>query len=178
MIEYSIIAGQAAIDALGYDDALLHFKRAHEARREDVMDDQLANISVGLARAEISATGDIDVIRTGIGHASIAFDYFAGVGEIGKALDVAAIPMATIFDEEAIELTRKAVAIVDDNAPTASFLLSRYSLQVANGGEFETAWNYSDRSLQLARSREDFASEAWAQFRRGTRECQRLDPMR
>ena len=52
MVHYSSLAGEWALSAYAYDDALAHFKRALTGREGQAMDGDTAKHLFGLARAQ------------------------------------------------------------------------------------------------------------------------------
>ena len=163
MVKYSVLAGKAANDSLGYAESLIHFERAWEALKDEPMDDRLAGIIWGLARAEISAAAEPGRLVIGVDHALEAFDYYVATEQVDNAIAIAVMPFLSFGIDSAVKLNQKAVELVDDDHPSASYLLSQYAVQIANlEGRFDEATQYFERAINLARSRQDLASEALA----------------
>ncbi|MCH8109688.1 MAG: hypothetical protein IIB15_06120, partial [Chloroflexi bacterium] len=162
MVQYSIIAGQAALNALGYDEALLHFNRAYEARKNDQMDEELAEILFGLGRAETSAlTGSEDQNR-GLGRFVQAFDFYRAVGDKERAAEISSVPFLAIFADNAVVLTDRALEYLDPESPGAAESWSRKGLILAfTKGEIEEALAATQRGIDIAQRHGMAGAEAW-----------------
>ena len=109
MIKYSIVAGHSALDALGYDEALIHFTKAYEPREADPIDDQLAEILFGLARATVSSTTTIDDQIRGLDYLLRAFDFYRDKDDRATAAEVASVPFIGATLTAGVELTERAL---------------------------------------------------------------------
>jgi predicted ATPase len=78
MVRYCMIAGEQALSAYAYEDAIIHFQRVLDAKRGKPADAESASALFGLARAR-GAAGQIhdawDSMRR-------AFDYYIEIGDI------------------------------------------------------------------------------------------------
>lgn len=158
MVKYSILAGDAAIDALAYDEALFHFERAREARRDDRMDDQFAEILFGLALAlcGLARLGEaLEPMRS-------AFEYYRSSGELDRAVAVAAFPLFRGFTGSGVtDMVENALELAADGSLDSGRLLSRFGLMVyherldyeraveALGDALDVARRHGDKALEL-----------------------------
>ena len=167
LVTYSAIAGQTALDALGYDEALVHFRRAHQAREGDSVDEQLAEILHGLGRCEVSGSGDWESQRTGLGYLTQSFDYYRDQDDRKRATDVASVVFISTFTPEGIEFSRHALEYLDPDAPESVHVLSRWGLQLAGIREDITeAVEVTGRATEIARAAGLVDAEAWALYRK------------
>ena len=94
LVHYSALAGEAALAARAPEQAVAHFQRALVAKGEQVEDLETAALLFGLGRAQIAAS---DLARYEVAAAVTslrrAFEYYAEVGEVSRAVAVASHPM-------------------------------------------------------------------------------------
>ena len=98
---YSLVAGERALAAHAYEEALGHFERARDASAADASDVDTAAVLYGLARAELGARELFNV-----GHAlellCQAFDLYVAAGDTQKAVEVVAQPLPPVFEATGI----------------------------------------------------------------------------
>ena len=87
-----------------------------------------------------------------------AFDYFADIGDIPRAVVVAEYPFhtnAAIF-AGAGQLIPRALDLVPPDSLQAGYLLSRYGIELGRGrGDYEGAEAAFDQALKVAREKND-----------------------
>ena len=95
LVRYSRMAGERALSAHGYEEALAHFQQALTAKEELVAiesgketDAETAAILFGLGRAQTAMLG-VGHIEEGQASLNRAFDYCAEIGDVARALEVA-----------------------------------------------------------------------------------------
>ena len=99
-VHYSLMAGQRALVAYAYQEALSHFKRGMQAKgvplegTEPVSDAEEATLLLGLGRSQL-ATIERREFPAAIGNLTKAFDFYAKVGEVSQAVAVAETPLPT-----------------------------------------------------------------------------------
>ena len=94
LVRYSIMAGERALNNLAYEDAGLHFQRALDAKEDQPVDDETAQIFFGLGRAAAETLRE-SVIQTGEANLRKAFDYYLEFDNTSMAIEVAAFPLFT-----------------------------------------------------------------------------------
>ena len=109
-------AGERALAAHAYEEALGHFERARDASAADASDVDTAAVLYGLARAELGARELFNV-----GHAlellCQAFDLYVAAGDTQKAVEVVAQPLPPVFEATGIsERIARALSMVDEGS--------------------------------------------------------------
>ena len=101
MVRYSLLAGEQALAAYAWEEALGFFDRGLAAREIDssgteaATDDQAAALLFGVARAR-SAVVEVHQLEGVFSNLSRAFEYYTSVGNAAQAVRVAAFPVAPI----------------------------------------------------------------------------------
>ena len=87
LIRYSLLAGQRAAATYAHQEALILFKRALDAKDEQEMDDQTAELLIGLSRAQ-AATLPNNELGPAVDSLRRAFQYYVDSGEPERAVSV------------------------------------------------------------------------------------------
>jgi tetratricopeptide (TPR) repeat protein len=151
LVHYSLIAGESALAAHAPEQALTHFQRGLAAREDQPMDDAAAELYFGLGRAQL-ATLPVHQLDPAIGSLRRAFEYFAEVGELGKAVAVAAhpLPLSLRFGyTDAAELSARALTLVSPDSHEAGALLATHGWF---SGFIEADYDDAQRAFQKALS--------------------------
>ena len=168
MVRYSLSAGERALAAYAYEDALAHSERGLAARditlsgTEAASDAEAAALMFGLARAQ-SATIAGHQLGEAFATLSRAFEYYAMVGNVALAVAAAVFPLAPApFQIPGIaRLIASALALVPADSHEAGRLLSRYGLILgAAEGDREGAEEALERAIAIARREGDPHLEA------------------
>ena len=107
LVRYSLLAGERALAAYAYEDALTHFERGlvarevtlsgteavYQAASQVPSDEEAADLLFGLARAQ-SATVVGHQLVEAFAILSRAFDYYATEGKVAQAVAAAEFPIA------------------------------------------------------------------------------------
>ncbi|HEX6023711.1 MAG TPA: protein kinase, partial [Solirubrobacter sp.] len=146
-IEYSVQAAEQAAAALGYEEAVAHYRRALER-----LEQPDAKLLVALATAEARA-GDPEARETFVRAAETARR-----DGLPEQLAEAALGAATMFphagaiDHEGIALLQAASeALGDRDSALAAMVLARMSNVLHFAGEFERVDELSARAVEIAR---------------------------
>ena len=111
-VRYSTLAAEQAIAQSGYGDAARHYRAALSIREGDEIDAEMAALLVRLSQAALATLQTGEAWRS----ARQAFDYYANVGNVAKAVDVAYFagtkmqfvrPSQTQLVERALELAEE-----------------------------------------------------------------------
>ena len=162
MIRYSVAAGERALDALAYEEALAHFERAVTAKEGKAMDAETADILFGLGRAQAATLLLTELLHA---HHTLrrAFDHYAETGDVDRAVAVAehSLPgTAPGLLAEAVEMTGRALELVPPDSHEAGQLLCRHGLSLGReAGDYDGAQEAFDRALSIARREGDAAME-------------------
>ena len=92
LVKYSLLAGERALAAYTWEEALTHFERALAAKEGQPMDAETAALLFGLARARLGMS-QRSLIQDIIASLSRAFYYYAEAGDVARALAVAECPL-------------------------------------------------------------------------------------
>ncbi len=158
LIHYAQVAGERALAAHAYEEAAANFERALAAQEDRPMDERIAALLFGLARSELASRERYDLDEA-LARMRAAFDFYAKVGDIGRAVEVAAHPLPPIYvPTGAPELIGRAFAMVPPDSLEAGRLLT--TLGWFRGmNERASARDAFERALLIARRHQDAALE-------------------
>ena len=161
LVKYSSLAGERALAAYAWEEALSHFQRALSAKEDEPLDDQTAASLFGLAKAQSAI-----LIRSQVGEvvASLnsVFDYYAGTGDVARAVAVAEHPFYPPIGHGygASQLVAKALSLVSPDSLEAGRLLSRYGWFLSTGeGNYQQAKEALDQALAISQRENDTGLE-------------------
>ncbi len=152
LVEYSLMAGRAALAAYAYEDALGHFQRGLAATSDEAMDATKAALLDGLGRAQ----GAVSQWKEALANLTRAFDYYVESGDVARAVAIAEIPAADDMEQGltgASDLLGRAVELLPSDSLQAGQLLSTYGTFLGvNEARSEDARQALDRALVIART--------------------------
>ena len=161
LVKYSLPAGERALAAYAWEEALGHFQRGLDAGEGQAIDGQTAELLFGLGRAEVAAAGrgGIAGVVSSLGR---AFDYYVETGDVERAVAVAlehpGVPV--VYSTEVTELLARALALVPADSHHAGRLLARYGYQLGTVEvDYEAAQEAFEQALVIARREGDAALE-------------------
>ena len=163
LVHYSLLAGEQALGTFAWEEALTYFSRGLAAKEREPMDAERAALLFGLGRAQAAT---LESRRFGEALASLgrAFDYYAEVGDVERAVAIAQSPTLpfTLFrsSPEAAQLLARAFALVPPDSHEAGSLLTRYvgALGLLEA-DYSRAMEASSQSLAIARRAQDTTLE-------------------
>ena len=158
LVCYSLLAGEQALAANAYEDALAHFERGLVARditlsgTEAASDEEAAALLFGLARAQ-SATIEGHQLEEAFANLSRAFEYYAEAGNVTQAVATAEFPITSpaYWIPGVAQLMARALTLVPADSHVAGRLLSRYGGILGSGGDYEGAQQALGRATAIAR---------------------------
>ena len=135
LIRYSLSAGEQALAAYAYEEALRHFERGLTAKGvpqssdEPASDAEAATLLFGLGRAQ-SATLERRQRPEAIATMLRAFDYYAEAGDVDLAVAVAGDPLLSegVEGSGATQAVARALSLVPPDSHAAGRLLCNYGL--------------------------------------------------
>ena len=161
LVRYSMMAGERALDAYAWEEALAHFQRALAAREGQPLDAEIAALVYGLGRAQQGMTRPYEATHS----LSRAFDYYADVGDVPNAVAIAGgfgtsgereIERSSIWTR----LITRALELVPPDSHEAGRLLVRYGVHLGGvTGDYEGAQEAFSRALGIAQREKDVALE-------------------
>jgi DNA-binding SARP family transcriptional activator len=159
-IRYSLIAGESALAASAHEQALNHFERALAAKDGAEFDDETAALYFGRGRAQLAVLPRYE-LEAASDSMRRAFDYYAQVGDIGRAVSVAAcpIPLSLGLGKTSFpELISRALNLVPPDSHEAGQLLAQHGwysgIVEADHTEAQRAF---ERALSIAQTQGDAA---------------------
>ncbi|MEE8159830.1 MAG: hypothetical protein V3T78_10785, partial [Dehalococcoidia bacterium] len=167
LVHYSLLAGERALAAYAYEDALTNFERGLVARditlsgTEAASDEESAALLFGLARAQ-SATFERHQLGKVFTTLNRAFEYYAEAGNVAQAVAAAEFPIATpsFRFPGIVELLARALTLVPADSHEAGRLLSRYGGILGGAeGDYEGAQQALGRAISIARREGDVPLE-------------------
>ncbi len=159
LVRYSLQAGQRALAAYAYEDALFHFERGLVARditlsgTEAAPDEEAAALLFGLARA-LSYTVERHQLGEVFPTLTRAFEFYADSGNVALAVAAAEFPIAASAYRVPgiVELIARALTLVPAGSLEAGRLLSRYGAMLGIAeSDYERAKNALGQAVEIAR---------------------------
>jgi tetratricopeptide (TPR) repeat protein len=162
VVKYSLVAGEQALAHYAWEEALVHFQRALDAKESGPMDAETAALLFGLARAQLATSDRFRTQTTQEPAANLrrAFDYYAEAGEVDQAVVVAEHPVQSALGVPIgeSELITRALALVPANSHYVGRLLSTYGLSLyQETGDYDGAQEAFGRALEIARREQDLS---------------------
>jgi DNA-binding SARP family transcriptional activator len=158
LIRYSRVAGEQALAAHAYDEALAHFRRALDAKSGKTVDDETAWLLFGLARSEFGARERYD-LGDALRHVQAAFAHFLDSGDKEAAVEIASHPIPYVYGSpDAAALAARALELVPPTSREAGHLLSTLGW-FSGMTDHASAGEAFRRSRAIARSHSDRALE-------------------
>ncbi len=166
LVRYSRIAGERALAAYAYEEALTHFQRALAAKEGQATgsgqgaDAEIAAILFGLGRVQ-AVTFERHRLQEAVDSLRRAFDCYLEAGEAHKAVLVALYPFPSVHGPRGVAaLIEQALKLVPPDSLEAARLLSQYGLFVSfETGDYQAAYEAFTRALAIARRELDVALE-------------------
>ncbi|MCH8745942.1 MAG: AAA family ATPase [Chloroflexi bacterium] len=167
LVRYSILAGERALTARSYEEALIHFRIGLQAKGispasvQDVDNEQDAGLLFGLGQAQLASLG-IQGISEAIAIMGRAFDYFVSNGMVAQAIEIAAYPLILLFGHRwgVTEMVSRALDLVRPGSIEEGRLLCSYGKALAyEEQDTRKAREVLDRGLLIARQKNNLALE-------------------
>ncbi|MCH8282445.1 MAG: tetratricopeptide repeat protein, partial [Chloroflexi bacterium] len=158
LVRYSLQAGERALAAYAYEEAQGHFQRGLAGKgvsagdQGPAPDAESAALLFGLGRTQV-ATFETHRLQEAVATLSRAFDYYAGAGDVERAVAVAEHPLQASAGRVsgAGPLIARALELVPPDSLQSARLLSRYgSIAGLEEGDYQKAQELFERSLQIA----------------------------
>jgi tetratricopeptide (TPR) repeat protein len=158
LVRYSTIAGNKAFNNYAYEEAADQFRTALSSLEDSPMDMSKAELMSGLGRSQLSMFDT----HSGWQHLKPVFDYYADVGENGKAVQIAQYPFSPVthFPDDLEELLTRALKIVPEGSSESVRILSTYGRVLSNvHGEYEKSHETFDLAIDISRREQDYDLE-------------------
>jgi len=162
LVRYGLMAGEKALAAYAHEEALGHFSQGLQAKQvavdddSPVQDEESARLLFGFGRAQAA------ILRRGASqNLTRAFDYYVGISEMAKAVEVARFPMAPgVGRRRVTDLISRALELVDSDSLEAASLLSRYGWALGQEvGDYDRAMSALNQALEIAQQHGDESLE-------------------
>ena len=163
LVHYSLMAGQRALRAFAYEDALTHFQTGLVARdislsgMESATDDEAAALLFG--QGKVQATLQIYEAFSSLGR---AFDHSMELGDLERVVAIAEYGDygTGVRRSDLLEFARRALTLVPPDSHFAGRLLCRYGQLVGlQGSDYEDVHSALERALEIAKREGDAALE-------------------
>ena len=157
LAQYALLAGEQALAAYAWEEALLHLQRALEVTKSQPMDRQKAAILFGLGRAQ-SAIRQFEAAWESL---SSALDFYLDGCDVANAVAVAGFPLPYVPGLTGVtRQIERALEQVPPESAAAGRLLSRYgSLLNLERRDYEAAQRAFAKALAIAQREQDMALE-------------------
>jgi DNA-binding CsgD family transcriptional regulator len=162
LVRYALLAGEGALAAYAYEEALAHFQRGLAAKEGRPVDAETADLLFGLGRAQ-AATLQWHQMHEAYISLNRAFDCYVELGAIPRALTVAAYPIPIVPGRTgATRLFDRALALIPLESHQAGSLLSCYGIALGlEEADYAKATEALQRALAIARHEQDSTLELW-----------------
>ena len=154
LVRYSLMAGQQALSAFSWEEALDHFQRALDAKERHPLEAGVAaTLLFGLGRAQ-AATLERRRLPEAVATLERALESFAAAGEMERVVAVAKYPFYPLIGQASgnAQLLRRALALVEPESHQAGRLLSRYGRVMGiEAGDYRVAAEAFAQALSIAR---------------------------
>jgi len=161
LIHYSSVAGERALKAYAWEEALTYFQQGLSAKEGQATDSDTAWLLFGLGRAQ-AATVDGPSVQEAVHNLRRSFEYYAAAGEVQCAVNVAEYPLPVLpgYSTGMAGVITRALDLVPSDSHAAGRLLANYiRILVVEEGEYDAAQDAYNRALQIARREGDEALE-------------------
>lgn len=161
VVEYSLVAGEKALESFAYEQALLHFRRVLDSKAGKTVDGETAQAHFGIGRAQ---TATLPRNRLMEAHQNLlrAFDYYAAEGDIARIVAIAEMPILPLTEHGILtgSLVERALELV----PAGSIGLGRLHAYYGHvlgleRGDYSGARASFDQALLIARRDGDLGLE-------------------
>lgn len=129
LVRYSLLAGERALATYAHEEAVTHFQRALNSKEGQPMDSEKAALLFGLGRSQLM-TLPREQIQEAFATLSAAFDYYAEMGDVRRAVSVGTIPFLPSVPGQRIgarQLVSRALKLVPADSHDAGRLLCNYA---------------------------------------------------
>ena len=162
LVRYAISAGEAALAAHAYEEALAHFERALAAKGDRAMDDETAALLFGVGRAQLATLAPQEWGPT-VASMRRAFEHYAQAGDVTRAIAVAAHPLPHLLglgQTEIGELIARALTLAPTDSLEAGRLLSTDGwFSGFKEADYEAAQLAFQQALAIAEQQDDAGLE-------------------
>jgi DNA-binding CsgD family transcriptional regulator len=169
LVYYSYLAGEEALAAYAYEEALAHFQRALIARESAAAgvdglqrgpacgetEVAIADLLFGLGRAQASTYQTPDALISLAG----AFEHYAATGDLERIVALAYHPYPGSITRQMTDLHRQALSLLPSESHNAGRLHAVYGLSLGATADYEGAKQAFAQALAIARSAGDTALE-------------------
>ncbi len=167
LVLYSLLAGERALAAYAWEEALNHFQRGLSAKgvspeaTHPANDAETAALLFGLGRAQ-AATAERLHLQQVVEILGRAFGYYEKIGDVPRALSVAEYPVYSPMGHRTgvTQLLARALELVAPDSHRAGNLFSRYGEYLqAEMGDYEKAQHAFNQALAIAQREGDIGLE-------------------
>lgn len=162
LVRYSLIAGEAALSAYAYEQAMTHFERVLAAKGAETTDDEAADALFGLGRAQVAGLARHEMDRA-VANLRRAFDHYMDMGDADRAVAVASYPIPFSLGVVLTplgDLVARALTLVHPDSPEAGTLLVQHAwIAGVIEADYEAGEAAFQRALSIAHARSDEALE-------------------
>jgi DNA-binding CsgD family transcriptional regulator len=170
LVKYSIMAGEQALAAFAWEEALQHFQRGLTAKgiplagTDPAWDSEAATLLFGLGRAQV-ATADRHQVDQAVASFSRAFEYYAEAGDVEHTVEIAERLVVRQFIAVGMSLgwsriIDRAMELVPPDSHEAGRLLAQRAwISGQDQAEYDAAQAAFERALAIAQRNGDVALE-------------------
>ena len=163
LVFYSLAAGEQALAAYAWEEALFLFDRAMAAKEGQPMDDDSAALLFGLGRSQAVMLGN-QTRNEAYSNMRRAFDFHIDAGNVDQAVAIAAHPHFVGLPQSGglhHQVRARALNLVPEDSLAAGRLLCHYAYDIYHEiADYETALKDFDRAIAIARRESDEDLEA------------------
>jgi len=161
---YSLTAGNQALSAYAWEEAVPHLSRALTAKginaesteTEQPLDGESAAILFALGQAQVA----LNLSDKAVSSLHRSFDYYAQAGDVSRVLEIAEYGHSLHVVYGMRDVMPRALELVEPDSHEAGRVLANYGFALGQEGEYDKALEMFDRALAISRREADKALEA------------------
>ncbi len=163
LVDYSLLAGERALAAYAYEDALLHFQRGLAPKEGGPPDAEMGRLLYGLGRVQVATLPPYE-LRNAVETLERAFRCLLDAGQVESAVAVAEVPLPPTagYITGMGHLIYKGLELVEADSLQAAPLLASYARAAGlEEGDYRAADEAFGRALEIAQREGDQSLELW-----------------
>ena len=157
LVHYSLLAGERALAAYAYEDALGHFQRGLVAKEDTPTGAETGQLLYGLGRVQVATLPPYE-LRNAVETLERAFRCLLDAGEVESAVAVAEVPLPLTagYITGMGQLIYEALGLVEADSLHAARLQASYARAAGlEEGDYQAAREALDRALEIAQREGD-----------------------
>ncbi len=161
VVEYSLIAGDKALESFAYEQALLYFRRVLDSKEGKTLDGETAQALFGIGRAQSATLPRHELMEAHL-NLSRAFEYYAAEEDTDRIVAIAELPVLPLTEHgiSTGSLVERALEMVPGGSLEDGRLHAYYGYVLGmERGDHSGAKDSFDQALRIAKRESDVRLE-------------------